>query len=73
MQIIETVNKATNKIEELEGKNVRLQEEILKQREWKEALEAENKRLRLMMENMEREKHEEIEKFKNELNHLRNN
>jgi hypothetical protein len=36
----------------LEGKNAKLQEEISKQREWKEGLEAENKRLRLMVQNI---------------------
>lgn len=50
------MNRATEKIEELEGKNAKLQEEISKQREWKEALEAENKRLRLMVQNIEHEK-----------------
>jgi hypothetical protein len=46
------VNKATDKIEKLEGKNAKLQEEISKQKDWKEALEAENKRLRLMVQNI---------------------
>ncbi len=64
MQIIETVNKATEKIEELEGKNAKLEEEVSRQREWKEALETENKRLRLMMQNVESEKEQEIERLR---------